>query len=444
MKKNVFNKLKYLIIFAIIILLIFFYFFVFQPLSSELESTLDQNFKNSVSIIELNVENEFSRFKEGAESLSSRTMIKNELAAYQAGEVSFEELQDYTADKYADGAEVLDNVIAAFRITEAEVVTAWGGKELRDYRQYFSYDNPATELTFIEDQCLLLVNSPILSDAEQKIGNDIVLFNLEELMEELNRQDLKSSIVKEGERENPGFSSNDIIRDQRRILDTDYYLKAEMSKSELYASVNYLSTRIIGAFSVLLLIIILAIYKVFKDTSAEVINDLEAKVAKITKISETDEMLAIYNRSKMIDILEKEITRTRRYDNNLSLIMYDLDRFKAINDNYGHQLGDQILIEVTEKIKDQIRKVDSLARYGGDEFMIVNPETTLDESYQLAERLRSEVKKIETEQVKNISCSFGVVELRPEDDLDSLLKRADDALYQAKAKGRDTVVKFES
>ena len=442
MKEKIFNKIKYLTVITIIILIIFFYFFVFQPLRNELEARLDDNFKNSVSIIELNVENKFSRFKEGAVSLSSRTMIKNELESYQAGEVSFQELQDYTADKYADGTEVLDSVLAAFRITEEELVTAWGEKELSDYTQFFSYDNFDTELTVIRDQCIVLINSPIFSDDNQKLGNDIVLFDLEELMQEINRQGFKCFIVERSEIETLGLSSNDIIRDHRRILETDYYLQAEMAKYELYERVNNLSTRIISGFSLLLIIIALAFYKVVKDTSNEVINDLEKKVAKITRISETDDMLGIYNRSKFMDILEKEIYRSRRYDNNLALIMYDIDYFKEINDNYGHQLGDEILIKVTEIIKEKIRKIDSLARYGGDEFMIINPETSLENSYQLAERLRKEIASSKFNKVENVSCSFGVVELEVEDDLDSLLKRADDALYEAKDKGRNTVVKL--
>ncbi|ADQ13943.1 GGDEF domain-containing protein [Halanaerobium hydrogeniformans] len=442
MKKNIFNKIKYLTVIIIIMLIFFFYFFVFQPLKSELESSLDENFKNSVSIIELNVENKFSRFKEGTESLSSRTMIKNELLAYRDGEVTFKELQDYTEDKYADGAGVLDNVMAAFRITEGELVTAWGDKDFSSYTGYFNYDSQETELTVIRDQCLVLVNSPIFCDDNQKLGNDIVLFNLKDLMEEINRQGFECVIVEKSELENPGFITNETIRDHRRILDTDYYLQAEMSKSQLYERVNNLSTRIIASFSILLLLIALAFYKVVKDTSNEVITDLENKVAKITKISETDDMLGIYNRSKFINILEKEIYRSRRYDNDLSLIMYDIDCFKEINDNYGHQVGDEILIKVTKMIKDQIRKIDSLARYGGDEFMIINPETSLEKSYQLAERLRKEVSKIETEKVASISCSFGVVELEAEDDIDSLLKRADDALYQAKENGRNKVCKL--
>jgi len=114
--------------------------------------------------------------------------------------------------------------------------------------------------------------------------------------------------------------------------------------------------------------------------------------------------------------------------------MFDIDKFKEINDEYGHLIGDRILIRMTELIKTETREIDSFARYGGDEFMIINPETKLKDAVKLAERLRKRIENEDFDEVEKATCSFGVAELKAEDDIDSLLKRVDDYLYKAKEK----------
>ena len=430
--KQVFSKMKYLIIAIIIVLIIFFYFGVFAPLEAELEKNLNQNFQNTVSILEINVENELKRYKEGAESLSSRTMIKNELAGYRDGEVSFQELQDYTQAKYSDGARILENIIAAFRISEEKLIASWGEKEIDTYEDLINYNNTTTEIKVFKNDCLVLINSTINKD-DRKLGNDIVVFDLQSLMNEINSGNINCEIIYSEEKLN-GIDKNNFIVEYRRLLNTNYWLKSEIFKNDLYQRLNSLSSKIIGGFSLLLFIISIVYYKILTSTSREVINELENKVETITEISETDDMLGIYNRSKFIEVLESEIYRSRRYDHDLSLIMFDLDHFKVINDKYGHHVGDEILIKITEIIENEIREIDLFARYGGDEFMILNPETKLEDAVKLAERLKDKISSTKFTTVNNITLSFGVTKLNDNDDIDSLLKRVDDALYQAKEK----------
>ena len=120
---RIFKKINYLIFMTIIILILFFYFGVFAPLKNKLEITLKNNFMKTVSITEMNIENEFSRFIEGGESLSSRTMIKNKLEEYKSREITFKELKEYTKDKYNDGAKILENIVVAFRLTDNQIIT---------------------------------------------------------------------------------------------------------------------------------------------------------------------------------------------------------------------------------------------------------------------------------------------------------------------------------
>lgn len=437
--RHVFSKMKYLIIATIIVLILFFYFGVFSPLEAELEKSLNQNFQSTVSILEINVENELNRYKEGAESLSSRTMIRNELSEYKNGEVSFHELQNYTQEKYSDGVKVLKNIIAAFRVSENKIIASWGEKEINSYEEFINYNNTTTEIKILKKDFLVLINSTINKD-NNKLGNDIVIFNLKPLMNEINSENINCEIIYSEEKIN-GVEKDNIVVEYRRLLNTNYWLKSETLKNQLYHSLNSLSSKIIGGFSILLFIISVVFYRTLTSTSKEVINELENKVEIITEISETDDMLGIYNRSKFIDVLKSEISRSRRYNHDLSLIMFDLDCFKVINDEYGHQVGDEILIEITEIIESEIREIDLFARYGGDEFMILNPETKLENAVKLAERLKKKISSTNFTEVNKITLSLGVTELKDKDDIDSLLKRVDDALYKAK-ESRNAVYYF--
>lgn len=430
-----FRKMTYLIVFTIIVLILFFYFGIFSPLKTELEGTLNQNFKSSVSIIEMNIENKLGRYKEGAESLSSRTMIRNKLSEYKKRSISLQELKVYTQDKYSDGAKVLENIVSAFRITEGKIIASWGEKEIDIFKNYISYDNQTTKMKLLKDNGLILINSAIKKD-NNKLGHDIVIFDLKPLMNEINKQKIYCEIIY-SEEKIEGLETDNIIKDHRRLLNTNYWLKTEISKDELYSNLNTLSSKIIGGFLLLLSIITVAFYKTITGTSKKIIEELEEKMEKITEISETDNMLGIHNRSKFFDVLETEISRSRRYKNDMSLIMFDVDNFKDINDKYGHQTGDKILIKITEIIESEIREIDLFARYGGDEFMILTPEINLTDAVKLAKRLRKAIEKADFTEVKKVSCSFGVAELKNEDDIDSLIKRIDDALYKAKEKRND-------
>ena len=429
----IFKKLRRLIIIVMIITALFFYWGVFSPLRSELQTSLRKEFQRSVTITEHNVENTFNRFIEGTESISSRTMIKNKLDQYLKGEISLNELKDYTDQKYADGAKVLDNILGAFRIADKKIITEWGTKDFNEIVQNLELNNKETQITILDEKLYLIVNSPIIKNGK-KLGNDIVIYNLKELLSEINSQNIKYNIIYDKNLDKEKLIMENTIKDFRQLLNTNYWLKAKMPKKDLYNTLNSLSIKIIGGFIVLLLSVIIIFYKTLNHTSKEVIKNLKNK-------AERDEMLNIYNRTKLMNKLQGEIKRANRYENDLSLIMFDVDYFKEINDKNGHLVGDNILVSIINIVKNEIREVDFLARYGGDEFIIINPETSKEEAAKLAERLRSEIEISEFEKIKNVTCSFGVAELKEDDDIDSFIKRVDDALYEAKERGRNKVIK---
>jgi two-component system, cell cycle response regulator len=119
--------------------------------------------------------------------------------------------------------------------------------------------------------------------------------------------------------------------------------------------------------------------------------------------------------------------------------MYDLDYFKRVNDAFGHEVGDSVLKVVTRLTKENIRSADVVARWGGEEFMVLMPETDIQAAGIASEKLRLAIAGHHFDTVGTLTASFGVAEFKPPDDVNSLLKRTDDALYQAKDKGRNRV-----
>jgi len=156
-------------------------------------------------------------------------------------------------------------------------------------------------------------------------------------------------------------------------------------------------------------------------------------------LSVTDCLTNCYNRRFFMQKLEEEIERAKRNGNKFSLIMLDIDRFKSINDRFGHNAGDLVLKSMAEMIKNRIRKIDTLARWGGEEFVLLLPDTPVENAARLAEELRESLSRMDIQGVGRVTASFGVAGYCPGDSVDSLVNKADNMMYEAKAAGRNCV-----
>jgi diguanylate cyclase (GGDEF)-like protein len=153
----------------------------------------------------------------------------------------------------------------------------------------------------------------------------------------------------------------------------------------------------------------------------------------------TDALTGIANRAGLADVLARELHRTNRHNAPLSVVMFDIDLFKTINDTYGHPAGDAVLVALTQLVAALVRDHDTLGRFGGEEFLIVAPETDTTAAEQLAERLRAAVENNQFPAAGRVTCSFGVATTHPGDSAETLVARVDAALYQAKEAGRNRV-----
>ncbi len=160
----------------------------------------------------------------------------------------------------------------------------------------------------------------------------------------------------------------------------------------------------------------------------------------LQRFATTDDLTGAYNRRQFGEVIKYEIHRAVRYADTLSLIMFDLDHFKRINDTYGHNAGDEVLKTVADIVKDNIRVTDTFARVGGEEFTVLAPATGLEGAKVVADKLRKSIESHAFETVGTVTASLGVAEFERDEAIDALIKRADNALYEAKKHGRNRVV----
>ena len=177
----------------------------------------------------------------------------------------------------------------------------------------------------------------------------------------------------------------------------------------------------------------------FVATSHDITKRVQME-KELHKLATIDSLTCTYNRHKITEELEIEIARVSRYDGVFSIMMFDIDHFKKINDTYGHDVGDSVLIELCDLVSKLIRESDRFGRWGGEEFMIISPNIEKEKVILLANKLKEAIATHIFKDVKQVTVSVGVTCYAKGDSKESILKRADDLLYAAKDAGRNTVI----
>jgi len=180
--------------------------------------------------------------------------------------------------------------------------------------------------------------------------------------------------------------------------------------------------------------------KVAQNSLAEAHAQLALHAREVEEISITDHLTGAYTRRYLDEALATEISRASRSGHSFGVMLCDLDRFKSVNDQFGHRTGDKLLIQTVALIRKMIRKIDVLGRWGGEEFLVILPEIAdLDHGRSAADKLRAAIEAENFGQVGPRTASFGVAVYQPGESAEQLVERADRALYRAKAGGRNRV-----
>jgi diguanylate cyclase (GGDEF)-like protein len=161
---------------------------------------------------------------------------------------------------------------------------------------------------------------------------------------------------------------------------------------------------------------------------------------KIHSIATQDHLTQLFNRRYIQEALQLELERSERTDSIFSIMVIDIDHFKSVNDTYGHNIGDQVLMEFSKILTDSVRTIDLVARWGGEEFLIICPETDINGAKKLGEKLLNAIRSNSNNNIQHVTASIGIACAGKSDTTESLIHKADDCLYQAKNTGRDSLV----
>jgi len=177
----------------------------------------------------------------------------------------------------------------------------------------------------------------------------------------------------------------------------------------------------------------------FKKNIDGVLEGIKGSLYELYEFAVRDEKTGIYNYRFFKNIFEMEFEKAKRGKQKLSLAVIDIDFFKKFNDNYGHLVGDKVLVELAKTLEKELRKYDILARFGGEEFFVLLPETSSVRGKKIGERLRKSLRENKFLKKYNVTISIGITEYKDTDTMTRMTKRADKALYVSKKSGRDKV-----
>lgn len=191
--------------------------------------------------------------------------------------------------------------------------------------------------------------------------------------------------------------------------------------------------------SMTLILVLIAIVLIFESMSRQLIKKLKESNEHNIELATLDPLTSVYNRREIIRLLEFEITKATRKQTALTLALIDIDNFKHINDSYGHNIGDDVLITMSKTLNMIKRKMDHFGRLGGEEFLLIMPETNPGNSKGLIERLHEKVKEVSKTEGRAITLSIGICEFKNGMTCHDLIELADQAMYRAKSQGKNQI-----
>lgn len=239
------------------------------------------------------------------------------------------------------------------------------------------------------------------------------------------------------------FNENNIgttnYRGKKNNNSTIYEVNSRAIKDENGNSINLVSIIRDVTQKVILEELLEAREKQYKELAKE----LERKNISLSERVSIDNLTGIKNRYYFDERIKEEVDLAKRQKVSFSLLLFDLDHFKLVNDNFGHDVGDKVLKRVTDAVSKIIRSYDIFARWGGEEFVVLMPNTTEAEAVPAAEKIRKTVEDISHPDIEKITISIGIAIWEPDDDVDQIFVKADKALYTAKNQGRNRVIVYK-
>lgn len=461
------------VVLGYLLLTLSFYLASFRPLAEQLKHEHRSEIQFAMASTAGLIEAIFDRHHAMARQTASRTAIRDMQARFLADEISRAEFEDFSLDKLADALRANDEMLGIQRhAPDGEVLLRVGRVPPRDHLP--PCDVPASGKSSIlgvmplEHQVVLVFCSAIDLPDAGRVGFDLVFMDTASLQQVLDRpqyHDLTTIAFGLADQEQRLlFWPSSLAETQGRnllqhhlrsgeslpsgyLLETHplegsrFVLHALVDEQRFFSSINQQLGRLIVVLLFWGVVILIATLLGLRRLLHRAIE-----VRILTQQVQRDGMTGLFNHDHLQQQLEREIARNHRYRSGFSLLLIDIDHFKRVNDEYGHQLGDQVLKEVAAGMERVARSADLVARYGGEEFAIIMPESDPEGALQMAERLRSEVasqnhrvgsgRVAVTISIGVVSCPAGV----SSPDREEMIRLADVALYTSKREGRNRVI----
>jgi len=446
---TLFKRVKIVTAVAFVVINVFVIFVVYKPMAETLKENQIQVF-SLVSRLDYHVaEGALMRGVEASNGLSSRTMIRNAICDYKKGEISFDELQAFTNDKYADGAKTIEYLISAYRCVEGEEVAVYVNdgddpEMLGKFMGCMNEQEPTeTTVSILKGDYGILASiiSPICAE-EIIVGYDYVLYNLTEQMGNIDSNSICLDIISENEYhellENSQFILNDVEITTIKKDDTYYsvgnvndmiYTMSYETEETLFKNIMD-QTQVIIIFGIAFFVFFVFIFYMF------IIRYINKGLGSLENSRDTFKHIAY------VDSLTKAYTRVflsiwnesiRKSDRTYSIILIDIDHFKRINDAFGHLTGDKVLSEISGIFLEHIRNNDYFFRFGGDEFVLILEAFPFEKICEKLDIIIDRIKKIDLPE-GSVGISYGTSFLETGDNLEEKINLADQKMYEQKLK----------
>ncbi len=438
------RRVKRVFMGSVLVVVALVFFLVFRPMEAELKHSLTDVFERMSRTNHYIVENTIERCIEGAKSLSSRTMIKIAIWDYRSGQMSLEELKTYTQAKYEDGAGAIDYIILAQRIVDDNVVASYrAGDEVLDmsHTEIDTQQEAAIvpQLVIRGKRAYAAMNSPVKMENEV-IGYDFVVYDITKQIEALRSKNMGAYLMDDGAYQGLLDASATTEHNGATVITkgglmywvapiANMYFASTQEQSTLYEPITRLGHRVIiggtAVFAGYTLVVYLYIFLYLRRE----FGSLESSRDAYKEMAYVDHLTGAYSR-QFLDIWDRSV---RSYRENYVLVVIDVDGFKEINDVHGHSTGDKVLQHLAATISRSIRRSDMLARYGGDEFVLVLGGVDTEGAHSLLARIEQRLTvPVHGTDFIRIRFSYGMSTLGNDDDLKESLERADREMYESK------------
>jgi len=446
------------------------YFFGFKPLSDRLRTEHSIKIGHAIDSNIWLIQGVINKHKDLSKQSASRTAIRNKQIAYLSGEISLKDLVAFSAPKLADAMLANQEIIGISRFdTKGELLFSVGEKLPEGLAKNCAIPklDEVRQLNLLQfgDDGRLFYCSPIIASSFGRVGADILIIKddaIKSIMDTSHSGSVGEMVVSlvndnrilywpSTETDSlartvlekylkTGVKDNRHLIHSRLVTNNDWQLYMVINQERFFANIShqlFLLLTVVSGVAVLVFALTVAVLR-------PIIRSL-LKEQQLIDVSIHDGLTGLYNRAYMEESLDRELARTRRYMRPLSILMFDIDHFKDINDTFGHLAGDEVLRNIALLIQSSARKQDLAARYGGEEFILILPETGQEVASVLAERLRAKVASSSamTKAGKiEVTISIGVVTYDAsmgEISKHQIVDAVDKALYASKEGGRNKV-----